>query len=92
MRTQCHSGVLSFSACGVAPGQAPLHASRAGLAAAADFPWQARLHREGQHLCDAVLVDNSWLVSSADCFTGYADRGEWRGGGANHSGEVLLQP
>ncbi|XP_043225058.1 atrial natriuretic peptide-converting enzyme-like isoform X2 [Amphibalanus amphitrite] len=63
--------------CGLAPGQTPLQKKRTAPAAAADFPWQARLVRDGHHLCDATLIHNQWLVSAADCFKG-RPRTRWR--------------
>ena len=61
---------LCVAECGLAPGQGPLRQDRSAPAAAADFPWQARLLRAGRHLCDATLIDNQWLVSAAACFQG----------------------
>ena len=61
---------LCAAECGLAPGQGPLRPERSAPAAAADFPWQARLLRDGRHLCDATLIHNQWLVSAAACFQG----------------------
>ncbi|XP_037068088.1 atrial natriuretic peptide-converting enzyme-like isoform X2 [Pollicipes pollicipes] len=80
--SQCASGGAVYVrcselACGVAPHQTALLAERPARATAADFPWHARLLRDGQHLCDATLVHNQWLVSSAACFEG-RPRTRWR--------------
>ncbi|XP_055283678.1 putative serine protease 47 [Moschus berezovskii] len=35
---------------------------------AGQWPWQASLRSQGSHICGAVLIDSSWLLSTAHCF------------------------
>lgn len=35
---------------------------------AGQWPWQASLQSQGSHVCGAVLINSSWLLSTAHCF------------------------
>ncbi|XP_017908262.1 PREDICTED: putative serine protease 47 [Capra hircus] len=35
---------------------------------AGQWPWQASLRSQGSHICGAVLINSSWLLSTAHCF------------------------
>ncbi|XP_043747204.1 putative serine protease 47 [Cervus elaphus] len=35
---------------------------------AGQWPWQASLQSQGLHVCGAVLINSSWLLSTAHCF------------------------
>ena len=35
---------------------------------AGQWPWQASLQSQGSHICGAVLINSSWLLSTAHCF------------------------
>nr|CAG4640637.1 EOG090X019S [Eulimnadia texana] len=41
-----------------------------------DWPWMAALFRDGVHVCDATLVAEKWLITSASCFEGQG-RAHW---------------
>uniref|UniRef100_A0AAY4ALS7 Transmembrane serine protease 4a n=1 Tax=Denticeps clupeoides TaxID=299321 RepID=A0AAY4ALS7_9TELE len=43
-----------------------------------DWPWQASLQWDGQHLCGGSLVSLTWVISAAHCFTGRTDVSRWR--------------
>ena len=42
----------------------------ARLARHGDWPWHVSLVKEGVHVCDGVLVDKQWVMSTASCFQG----------------------
>ncbi|XP_066594436.1 atrial natriuretic peptide-converting enzyme [Prorops nasuta] len=41
-----------------------------------DWPWHVALFKEDVHVCDATLVANSWLLTTASCFQGQP-KAEW---------------
>ena len=36
-----------------------------------DWPWHVALLKEGVHVCDATLVHQNWVMTTASCFQGY---------------------
>uniref|UniRef100_H0WP96 Transmembrane protease serine n=1 Tax=Otolemur garnettii TaxID=30611 RepID=H0WP96_OTOGA len=42
-----------------------------------EWPWQASLQWDGMHRCGAALINASWLVSAAHCFSMYKDHTRW---------------
>ncbi|XP_003931949.1 transmembrane protease serine 11E isoform X1 [Saimiri boliviensis] len=42
-----------------------------------EWPWQASLQWDGSHRCGATLINATWLVSAAHCFTTYKDPARW---------------
>ncbi|XP_074085431.1 transmembrane protease serine 11D-like [Macrotis lagotis] len=46
-------------------------------AKAGDWPWQASLQLNNVHLCGAVLISNTWLLSAAHCFSQSRDPRRW---------------
>ncbi|XP_028838894.1 transmembrane protease serine 4b [Denticeps clupeoides] len=75
----CSSGsviALSCSDCGIALGEDRIVG---GVdTAIEDWPWQASLQWDGQHLCGGSLVSLTWVISAAHCFTGRTDVSRWR--------------
>ena len=56
-------------------GRRPAHVAAndtnlARLARHGDWPWHVSLVKEGVHVCDGVLVDKQWVMSTASCFQG----------------------
>ncbi|XP_078508709.1 serine protease 33-like [Lissotriton helveticus] len=35
-----------------------------------EWPWQASVQVEGQHICGGTLITNNWVVSAAHCYYG----------------------
>ena len=42
------------------------------MAEPGDWPWHVALLKEDVHVCDATLVADSWLITTASCFQGWA--------------------
>ncbi|PNJ12642.1 transmembrane protease serine 11E isoform X1 [Pongo pygmaeus] len=42
-----------------------------------EWPWQASLQLDGSHRCGATLINATWLVSAAHCFTTYKNPARW---------------
>ncbi|XP_023087929.2 transmembrane protease serine 11E isoform X2 [Piliocolobus tephrosceles] len=42
-----------------------------------EWPWQASLQWDGSHRCGATLINATWLVSAAHCFTIYKNPARW---------------
>lgn len=40
------------------------------MAEPGDWPWHVALFKEGVHVCDATLVADNWLLTTAYCFQG----------------------
>lgn len=40
------------------------------MAEPGDWPWHAALFKEEVHVCDATLIAESWLLTTASCFQG----------------------
>lgn len=41
------------------------------MAEPGDWPWHVALFKEEIHVCDATLVAENWLITTASCFQGY---------------------
>ncbi|CAB0032383.1 unnamed protein product [Trichogramma brassicae] len=41
-----------------------------------DWPWHVSLFKEDNHVCDATLVSDEWLLTTASCFQGQP-KAEW---------------
>jgi hypothetical protein len=35
-----------------------------------DWPWHAVLYKNGIHVCDATIIGEQWLMTTASCFQG----------------------
>jgi secreted trypsin-like serine protease len=35
-----------------------------------DWPWHAALYKNGIHVCDATIIGEQWLMTTASCFQG----------------------
>ncbi|XP_071563506.1 atrial natriuretic peptide-converting enzyme isoform X2 [Temnothorax nylanderi] len=46
------------------------------IAEPGDWPWHVALFKEGVHVCDATLVADNWLLTTAYCFQGQP-KAEW---------------
>ncbi|KYM94557.1 Atrial natriuretic peptide-converting enzyme [Cyphomyrmex costatus] len=46
------------------------------MAEPGDWPWHVALFKEGVHVCDATLVADNWLLTTAYCFQGQP-KAEW---------------
>ena len=44
--------------------------SRRDIAVHGDWPWTVALYKNGLHVCDAVLVNEQWIMTTASCFQG----------------------
>lgn len=50
--------------------------SRRDIAVHGDWPWMVALYKNGLHVCDATLVDQQWIMTTASCFQGQA-KAKW---------------
>lgn len=41
------------------------------MAEPGDWPWHVALFKEEVHVCDATLVAENWLITTASCFQGW---------------------
>ncbi|KAJ8684156.1 hypothetical protein QAD02_019948 [Eretmocerus hayati] len=46
------------------------------MAGPGDWPWHVALFKEDNHVCDATLISDSWLLTTASCFQGQP-KAEW---------------
>ncbi|XP_031835982.1 atrial natriuretic peptide-converting enzyme isoform X3 [Nomia melanderi] len=46
------------------------------MAEPGDWPWHVALFKEEVHVCDATLVAENWLITTASCFQGQS-KAEW---------------
>lgn len=46
------------------------------MAEPGDWPWHVALLKEDVHVCDATLVAESWIITTASCFQGQS-KAEW---------------
>ncbi|MBN3325560.1 PRS56 protease, partial [Atractosteus spatula] len=46
-------------------------------AAPGAWPWLVNLRLEGELMCGGVLVDSSWVLTAAHCFTGSRSENSW---------------
>ncbi|XP_040183615.1 transmembrane protease serine 11F-like isoform X2 [Rana temporaria] len=77
VRTTAQSTSQTVIDCGVG---GPLIASKivGGTdAALGTWPWQASLHLNGNHVCGASLISNTWLTTAAHCFKSNKDVNAW---------------
>ena len=44
-----------------------------------DWPWHAALYKNGIHVCDATIIGEQWLMTTASCFQGLVVVEEWWG-------------
>ena len=60
-------------------GNTPAHVSkeskvklglRQDMALHGDWPWFVALYKNGLHVCDGILVHDSWIMTTASCFQG----------------------
>ena len=35
-----------------------------------DWPWHVALYKNGQHVCDGILISERWIMTTASCFQG----------------------
>ena len=44
--------------------------SRRDIALHGDWPWMVALYKNGLHVCDATLIEDQWVMTTASCFQG----------------------
>lgn len=79
----CDSQHVIYIKCGTAAcGLRPLHTARVSKipgrhmsevdsgAQHGQWPWHAALLKNGEHVCDATLISEDWLLTSSSCFDG----------------------
>ncbi|EFN61099.1 Atrial natriuretic peptide-converting enzyme, partial [Camponotus floridanus] len=63
--------------CGIQPLRANIDTQSLNkIAEPGDWPWHVALFKEGVHVCDATLVADNWLLTTAYCFQGQP-KAEW---------------
>ncbi|XP_067381059.1 transmembrane protease serine 6-like [Channa argus] len=61
-------------------GQVPLSNRLLGLGVKVTdgkWPWMASLQKDGRHVCGGTLVNEDFVLSSADCFSSSATASDW---------------
>ncbi|XP_040566515.1 uncharacterized protein [Lepeophtheirus salmonis] len=70
-------------------GKRPAHVSQESLARSierrqihpkalhGDWPWTAALYKNGDHVCDGVLIDSVWIMTTSSCFQGQG-KAKWQ--------------
>lgn len=82
VRTSCPSKEVMYVRC--APLECGIQALRnkggiqglSKMAEPGDWPWHVALLKEDVHVCDATLVAESWLITTASCFQGQS-KADW---------------
>lgn len=62
--------ILIVLECGVQPLRNKGKQGLSKMAEPGDWPWHAALFKEEVHVCDATLIAESWLLTTASCFQG----------------------
>ncbi|XP_035736419.1 atrial natriuretic peptide-converting enzyme-like isoform X1 [Vespa mandarinia] len=62
--------------CGVQPLRNKGKQGLSKMAEPGDWPWHAALFKEEVHVCDATLIAENWLLTTASCFQGQP-KAEW---------------
>ncbi|XP_038835389.1 transmembrane protease serine 3-like [Salvelinus namaycush] len=73
-KTQCSSESVIVLKC-LDCGSRPMFRSRivgGNVSKPGQFPWQASLHYQNQHLCGGSIITPRWIVTAAHCVYGFA--------------------
>ncbi|XP_030633833.1 transmembrane protease serine 2-like [Chanos chanos] len=64
--------------CGSRPHVNDTQATGGEKTVAGAWPWQVSLRYKNRHVCGGSLISPEWILTAANCFTGYNELDSWR--------------
>ncbi|XP_067849442.1 transmembrane protease serine 3 isoform X3 [Heptranchias perlo] len=80
LSSECNSGKVTSLKC-LECGSRPRYSPRivgGNLSVAGQWPWQASLHFDGQHLCGGSIIASQWIATAAHCVVEFIFLSSWK--------------